>query len=373
MIQLANKMRLHVADPYVTSDDVMAVAKAVRTKHLSQGKFVQEFEKKFAKRIGVQHAAALCNGTAALHAALSAINVGANDEVIVPSFSFISTANAALYLGAKPVFVDIDPKTYNMDPSEIRKKITDKTRAIVVVHYAGQPADMDPINELAEHHDIFVVEDAAEAHGALYKGKIAGSLGDLACFSFYPNKNITTGEGGMVTTDNKALIEKIRMIRAHGQDRRYHHIMLGYNYRMTDIQAALGIVQLKRLNWVIRKKAEAAEYYNQKINEIFGEEIKPPYVAPFATHVYMFYSVRFKNKNTRDKVILSLKKKGIETTVAFPPIHLQPLYRGLFGYKVGFLPITEKVSETILSLPIYPHIRRKEQDYVISALEEALR
>jgi len=350
----------------------MAVAKAIRAKHLSQGEFVQEFEKKFAKRIGVRHAAALCNGTAALHSALSAINVRPNDEVIVPSFSFIATANAVLYLGAKPVFVDIDPKTYNVDSGEIRKKITDKTKAIIVVHYAGQPADMDAINELAEDRDIFVVEDAAEAHGALYKGKRAGSLGDLACFSFYPNKNMTTGEGGMVTTDSKALIGKIRMIRSHGQDGRYHHVMLGYNYRMTDFQAALGIVQLKRLNWVIREKAEAAEYYNQKINEIFGAKIEPPYVAPFSTHVYMFYSVRFKTKNMRDKAIVSLKKKGIETAVAFPPIHLQPLYKKLFGYKAGLLTVTEKVSETILSLPIYPHIRRREQDQVISALKGAL-
>ena len=250
---------------------------------------------------------------------------------------------------------------------------TRNMRARIPVHYAGQPADMAPILEIAENHGIYVIEDAAEAHVALYKGKKAGSLGYLNCFSFYPNKNMTTGEGGMTTTNDAKLAENIRMIRSHGQDTRYHHIMLGYNYKMTDIQAALGQVQLKRLDWVLEKKVEKAGYYNTKISEALGDEIKTPYIAPYATHAYGFYTMQFKNQSTRNKVAAELEKEGVETRVAFPPIHLQPLYQNLFSYKRGHLPITERVSDTILCLPVYPHITQKQQDYVPSALKKAMK
>jgi len=364
------KYKVPLADPYVTDEDVMAVAEAVRRKCLSQGEYVRKFEDELAKCIGVKRAIAVNNGTAALHAALAAINIGSGDEVIVPSFSFVATANAVLYQRAKPVFVDIDPLTYNIDPLKIEEKVTDGTKAIIPVHYAGQPVDIDPLDEIAEKHDLYVIEDAAEAHGSLYKGKKAGCLGDIACFSFYPNKNMTTGEGGMITTDDEELAEKMRMIRSHGQDERYHHVMLGFNYRMTDFQAALGLVQLKRLNWVVSMKVTAAEYYNQKLAESFGNKFKVPYVAPYAFHTYMFYPMLFEDRTTRDMAMIELEKRGVETRVAFPPIHLQPLYRKLFGYKEGFLPLTEKVSETILCLPIYPHIKKEEQDYVVESLKE---
>ena len=365
-------MKIPFADPYITDEDVKAVTESVREKRLSQGEYVQRFEDEFAKYLGVKHAVAVCNGTAALHTALVAIAIRPGDEIIVPSFSFISTANCALFQGAKPVFVDIDSATYNIDPNKIEEKITDKTKAIIPVHYAGQPADMDPIRKIAEKYGIHVIEDAAEAHGALYKGKKAGSLAELACFSFYPNKNMTTGEGGMITMNDDELSEKMRMIRSHGQDERYHHVILGYNYRMTDIQATLGIVQLRRLNWVIKKKAEKAAYYNKQINAKFGDEIKIPYLAPYATHAYMFYSVRFKSKEIREKAVAKLEEKNVETRIAFPPIHIQPLYKELFGYSRGYLPVTEKVADTILCLPIYPHITQKVQDYVLSAMKEAL-
>ena len=364
-------MKVPFADPYITDEDVKAVTESVREKRLSQGEYVQRFEDAFAKYLGVKHAVAVCNGTAALHTALVAIGVRPDDEIIVPSFSFISTANCALYEGAKPVFIDIDPSTYNIDPNKIEEKITDKTKAIIPVHYAGQPADMDPIREIAQKYDIHVIEDAAEAHGALYKGKKAGSLAELACFSFYPNKNMTTGEGGIITTNDDELSEKMRMIRSHGQDERYHHVILGYNYRMTDMQAALGIVQLKRLDWVLKKKAAKAAYYDRQIRDMFGSEVKTPYIAPYATHVYMFYSIRFKSKEIREKVAAKLAEKNVETRIAFPPIHLQPLYKKLFSYNAGYLPITEKVADTILCLPIYPHITQKMQDNVLSAMKEA--
>lgn len=365
-------MKVPFADPYITEEDVTAVAKCVREKRLSQGEYVQRFEDEFAKYLGVKNSVAVCNGTAALHVALAAINVKPGDEIIMPSFTFISTANCALFQGAKPVFVDIDPSTYNIDPNKIEEKITEKTKAIIPVHYAGQPADMDPILEIAEKNGVYVIEDAAEAHGALYKGKRAGSLAELACFSFYPNKNMTTGEGGMVTTNDYKLSEKMRMIRSHGQDERYHHVILGYNYRMTDMQAALGITQLRRLDWVVKEKAEKAAYYDRRIKGMFGGELQTPYVAPYATHVYMFYSVRFKSKEIREETAAKLEEKGVETRVAFPPIHLQPLYKERFGYSRGYLPVTEKVADTILCLPIYPHITQKMQDYVLSAMKEAL-
>lgn len=362
--------KVPLADPYITDEDVTAVAKAVKEKKLSQGEYVQRFEEEFCRYVGVKRSVAVCNGTAALHVALAAIGIKPGDEVVVPSFSFVATANCVLYQGAKPVFADIDPLTYNVEPNRIEKKITSNTKAVIPVHYAGQPADMDPICEMAKRHGIYIIEDAAEAHGALYKDRKAGNLADMGCFSFYPNKNMTTCEGGMVTVNDDELAERMEMIRSHGQDKRYHHVILGFNYRMTDVQAALGTVQLRRLDWVIEEKVKKAAHYNKEIKERFSKEVSPPYVAPDATHVYMFYPVRFRSKEMRDKAAVRLEEKGIETRVAFPPIHLQPLYQDLFNYKRGCLPTTEEVSDTILCIPIYPHITQETQDYVIGALKE---
>lgn len=365
--------KVPLSDPYISEEDVMAVTKALKEKRLSQGKYVQAFEEKFAKYVGVKHAVAVCNGTAALHVAVVAISVKPSDEVVVPSFSFVATANCVLYQRAKPSFADIDPSTYNIDPIDVEKKITGNTKAIIPVHYAGQPADMDSIREIAEKHGLCVIEDAAEAHGALYQRRKAGSLGDMACFSFYPNKNMTTGEGGMITTNDDELAEKMRMIRSHGQDRRYHHVILGYNYRMSDVHAALGLVQLKRLEEIIKMKVEKAGYYDKRIKETFNDRITPPYVAPDRTHVYMFYPVRFQTKAIRDKAIIEFEKSSVDTRISFPCIHLQPLYQELFGYDKGFLPVTENVSDTILSIPMYPHISREEQEYVLSVLNNVFK
>jgi dTDP-4-amino-4,6-dideoxygalactose transaminase len=364
------KSKVPFADPYITEEDVSNVCEAVRNKRLSQGEYVERFEKEFASFIGVKHAVTVSSGTSALHLALVITDVGPGDEVIVPSFSFVATANCVLYQGAKPVFVDIDPLTYNIAPHKIEEKISKRTKAIIPVHYGGQPADMDLIMELANRYGLYVIEDAAEAHGALYKGRKAGSISHVACFSFYPNKNMTTGEGGCITTNIGELAEKTRMMRSHGQDGRYQHVMLGYNYRLTDIQAALGLSQLKRLNWVIEKKIEKAQYYNKRINESFDDGVKPPYVAPYATHTYMLYTVRLKNQEKRDYAIKKLEKNGVETRIAFPPIHLQPFYQKLFNYNRGLLSVTEEVADTVLSLPIYPHIESETQDYVLSLLKE---
>lgn len=365
-MKLKKSYRIPVANPYFTEDEKKAVLEVLESKQLSQGPKVAEFEGKFAEYVGVKHAIAVSNGTVALHTALSAIEVNSRDEVIVPSYSFIAPANAVLYQKAKPVFVDIDPKTYNLNPNRIEKAVTKRTRAIIPVHYGGQSADMNPIMEIAEDHNLIVIEDAAEAHGSEYKGKIAGSLGHMACFSFYPNKNMTTGEGGMITTNNDVLAEKMREIRNHGQDSRYHHVTLGYNYRITELQAAIGLVQLKRLPWVVERKIELAHNYDIALANVDG--VKTPYVAPYAKHTYMLYALEVKN---RDRVQQRLEEKGIETRICFPPIHLQPLYRELFGYNGGEFPITEETARKNLCIPIYPQMSNKEQNYVIDHLKKA--
>jgi dTDP-4-amino-4,6-dideoxygalactose transaminase len=371
MVKMMSQRVIPVADPYISQDDVEAVTEAVKNKRLSQGEYVEKFEKAFSNYLKSKHALAVSNGTAALHLALLSLDVKRGDEVIVPSFTFIASSNCILYVGAKPIFVEINPRTFNIDPEKIENAISPKTKAIIVVHYAGQPADLDTIMDIAEKHGIQVIEDAAEAHGAKYKNKMAGSIGLIGCFSFYPNKNMTTGEGGMVVTNDNLIAEKTRLLRSHGQDSRYHHITLGYNYRMTDIQAALGTTQLRKLDWVLRMKEEAAKYYTELLSDVDG--VQTPYVMRDVTHTYMFYTVKFLNKCVRNRVMQHLSERGIETRIAFPPVHLQPFYRSLYGYKEGYLPITEECADRVLSLPIYPHIRREDQKFVVEAVLEEVR
>jgi len=365
------KKVIPIADPYITEEDVEAVAMAIKNKRLSQGEYVENFEREFANYLQRKYALATMNGTTALHLAVLAIGVKLGDEVIVPSFTYVATANCVLYVGAKPVFVDIDPKTYNMDPKQVEEAITPKVKAIISVHYGGQIADMDPILEIAERHDLHVIEDASEALGATYKGRGAGTIGEVGCFSFSPNKNMTTGEGGMLVTDDGEIAGKVRLLRRHGQDSRYHHVTLGFNYRMTDMQAALGIVQLKRLDWVIQKKREAAEYYGELLSDI--NIIEPPYVKPGVNHTYMFYTIKFSEKDIRDRVMQHLENVGVETAIAFPPVHLQPFLRSLYGYEEGYLPVTEDSADRVLSLPIYPHIQREDQEFVVKSIIGGMR
>ncbi len=358
---------VQLANPYLDELDAKAVYEVVMSGRLSQGPKVEEFERRFAEYTGVKHAIAVFNGTVALHLGLVAVGVGPGDEVIVPSFSFVATANVAVYQDAKPVFCEIRPDTYNLDPDGLEARITSKTKAIIPVHYGGQIADMDPITEIAEKHDLAVIEDAAEAHGSTYRGKKAGGLGDAGCFSFYPNKNMTTGEGGMVTTDNDDLAEQMRMIRSHGQDRRYHHVVLGYNYRMTELQAALGIVQLGRLEDSIKERIKIAERYSEELSPV--REIITPAVKPENRHTYMLYTIRVPD---RERVQVYLERNGVETRIAFPPIHLQPVYKNIYGYKGGELPVTEKVADSVLSIPIYYGLDGEKQDYVVNHLRKAL-
>jgi len=358
---------VRLANPHLEEADARAVYEVVKSGRLSQGPRVEEFEKRFAEYVGVKHAIAVFNGTVALHLCLAAMDVGPGDEVIVPSFSFVATANAAVYQGAKPVFCDIRLNTYNIDPDKIEDKITSKTRVIIPVHYGGQIADMDPIIEIAEKYGLAVIEDAAEAHGSTYHGRMAGGLGDTGCFSFYPNKNMTTGEGGMITTDDDDLAERMRMMRSHGQDRRYHHVLLGYNYRMTELQAALGIVQLGRLEESIEDRIRIAERYTERLSSVRG--VVTPSATPGNRHTYMLYTIRVPS---RDRVRAYLEERGVETRIAFPPIHLQPIYREMYGYEGGELPVTEEAANSVLSIPIYQGLEEEKQDYVVNHLREAL-
>jgi dTDP-4-amino-4,6-dideoxygalactose transaminase len=355
------------AEPIIDKEDIEAVVEALKEKRLSQGEYVEEFEKEFAQYTGTKEAIALSSGTAALHVGLAAMGIKNGDEVITTPFTFAATANVIVSLGAKPVFADIDLETFNINPTEIKKKITKRTKAIIPVHYAGQCADMDEIMEIAEEHGIFVLEDAAEAHGALYKGRKAGSLAHAAAFSFYPNKNMTTGEGGMLTTNNEELAEKARILANHGQDSRYHHIEIGWNYKMPDFVAALGRVQLKRLDCCIDKKNRIAEYYTKHLKDFDG--IYPPVTKHYNKHTFMMYPIRARNNNLREKLRQNLEKKGVETRICFPSVHLQPVYKACFGFKLGDFPLSELASDTVLCLPIFPNLRREKQKFILEIIK----
>ena len=356
-----------IAKPIISDEEVEEVVKVLRSGFIAQGPKVAEFEKKFAEYVGVKHAVASSSGTTALHLALLSAGIGPGDEVITTPFTFAATGNSILYVGAKPVFVDIDYETYNIDPANIEKAVTDKTKAIMPVHLYGQPADMDPINQTAHDHGLNVIEDAAQAHGATYKGKKAGSLGDLGCFSFYPTKNMTTSEGGIITTDNEDMAEKTRVLRSHGESKRYNHVVLGYNFRMTDIAAAIGIVQLKKLEKFNEKRIENAKYLTKYIDEING--IKAPYVSDNVKHVFHQFTVRVEKFN-RDKLMEFLNNSGIGTGIHYPkPIYQQKVYQE-FGFN-SLCPEAERASSEVLSLPVHPSLKKEDLEKIVFTLKEA--
>ncbi|HMK54964.1 MAG TPA: DegT/DnrJ/EryC1/StrS family aminotransferase [Methanobacteriaceae archaeon] len=356
-----------IAKPIIGEEEIEEVVSVLKSGIIAQGPRVAEFEEKFAAYVGVKYGVAVSSGTTALHLAMLAAGVGKGDEVITTPFSFAATGNCILYVGARPVFADINPKTYNLDPKQIENVITDKTKAILPVHLYGQPADMDEINQVASEHDLVVIEDAAQAHGALYNGKMAGSLGDMACFSFYPTKNMTTSEGGIVTTDNKKMADKIRMLRAHGEQERYSHVVLGYNFRMTDISAAIGLAQLKKLDNFNDKRIENAEYLTEQINEING--IEPPFVTDNVKHVFHQYTIRVSG-GKRDEFMKFLNENEIGTGIHYPiPIYAQKLYQEL-GYK-GNCPEAEKAAKEVLSIPVHPSLSVEDVEKLVSVLGEA--
>jgi len=357
-------MKIPMARPLFDETTRQSILEVLDSGRLAQGVRVQEFEERFAEWADVPFAVAVSSGTAALLLALMALEIGPGDEVITTPFTFAATANTILFLGARPVFADIQPSTLNLDPEEVERRITPRTRAIVLVHLYGNPCDMGIFTELATRHGLALIEDAAHAPGALYQGRPVGSFG-IGCFSFYATKNITTGEGGMITTQDSHLARRLRMLRDHGQSAKYVHEILGLNFRMTELQAVLGIGQLQHIDaWNDRRRTIAA-FYDQHLRGA-----RPVAITPNSTPVYHLYTVRL-SPGLRDAVRERLKEAGIETGIHYPtPVYRQPLYQRL-GYNDS-LPVAEAAAREVLSIPIHPALRDDEVRYVVEALNAAI-
>jgi dTDP-4-amino-4,6-dideoxygalactose transaminase len=328
-----------------------AIAKVLESCQFVLGPEVAEFEKEFAIYCGTAQCIAVNSGTSALHLALLAAGVGPGDEVLTVPFTFVASVAAVLYAGARPVLVDIDRRSFTMDPAAIEGAITPRTKAILPVHLYGQPADMDPIMEVARRHGLVVIEDAAQAHGAQYKGRPVGSIGQMACFSFYPGKNLGAyGEGGAITTSNVEYAQKIRMLRDWGQDRKYHHALRGYNYRMEGFQGAILGVKLRHLETWTEARRKVVSLYNNLLADC---TVETPAEMPWARHVYHVYTLRAED---RDSLHADLLSAGIQTGIHYPiPVHLQPAYADL-GYGKGAFPQSEAAAKQVLSLPLYPEL-----------------
>ncbi len=368
--------------PYLGEEEAQAAANAIRTGWIAQGPMVATFERALAERLRVDHVVATSNCTTSLHLALLCSGIGPGDEVIVPSFTFIATTNSVLYVGATPVFVDIDPLRYTLDPAKVEAAITERTRAIIPVDQIGLAADLDPILAIARRHGLHVIEDAAPALGATYRGRPVGAISPVTCFSFHPRKSITTGEGGVIATNDADLAARARVLRSHGasiSDLARHQAStvtieayeeLGYNYRMTDIQAAIGIEQLKKLDDVLARRRRLADRYNAQLAGLDG--IATPYSPDNAPHTYQSYCVRLDPTRTppREMIMARMLERGIATRRGVMAIHEEPYYVARCG-RVS-LPVTEAATRETLLLPLYATMTEAEQDRVIAALREAL-
>lgn len=353
-----------IARPLIGEEEQEAVRRVLASGMLVQGKCVAEFEDGFARYSGVRHAVAVSNGTLALWVALLAHGIGDGDEVITSPFSFIASANSVLYVGAKPVFADIDPKTYTLDPDAVRAAITPKTKAIMPVHLYGGMADMHALMSIVEEHDLLMIEDACQAHGAEFDGKRAGSFGSGA-FSFYPTKNMTSGEGGVITTDDDEVADKARLLRNHGQREKYIHESIGFNFRMTELQAAIGVTQMKHVEDWTEKRISNARYLSQRLK---GSGL--PVVADNTRHVFHQYTMRVPD-GKRDQFVERLKEQGVGAAVHYPrPIHKQPAYEKL-GY-TDHLPVAEQAATEVVSLPVHPALSQSDLDRIIEAVHHAL-
>jgi len=371
-------MNIPLCIPNIDEEEFNLVREVLESGWLAHGPKNKEFEENFAEYIGVKKAVSQNSCTSSLQLAIQAQNI--KGEIILPSFTFVASANAVINSGCKPIFADIEYDTCNIDPEQIRRKITEKTAAIMPVHFAGQSCKMDEIMEIAEKHNLEVIEDSAECIGGLFNGKKTGSFA-TGCFSFYPTKNITTGEGGMVTTDDEELANKISALRAHGiltstferekQEKPWLRAATyaGYNFRLCDILAVIGLVQLKKLDEMNNKRREHANFLNKNLNL---NEIDLPVEQEKCKHVYQMYTIKVKNID-RTKFIMKLREKGVQASVHFdPPAHLQPYYLGL-GWKKGVLPVTEKVSESIVTLPMFPQLTNEQLDFMVNAVEESVK
>lgn len=365
--------KIPLSKPDITEKEKKAVLDVLNTAHLSLGKKYLEFEKLAAKFAGVKYAVAVNSGTSGLHLIVRALDIGRGDEVITSPFSFISSANCILYEEAKPVFCDIDEKTFNIDVSKIEEKITPKTKAILAPDIFSQPADWQELQKIAKKHKLFLIEDSAEALGSEYNGKRCGSFGEAGIFAFYPNKQITTGEGGMILTNNKKIYEFCKSSANQGRrvkDGKWlEHIMLGYNYRLDEMSSALGVVQMQRIKEILAKRAKIAALYNKKLKGIDGLEI--PYIKPGNKLSWFVYVVKLNEKFAgakRDKIIKDMASADVQCSNYFQPIHLQTFYKKEFGHKGGDFPVAEDVGSRTLALPFYANLSEKEVDFVVQKL-----
>jgi perosamine synthetase len=361
-----------VSEPSITQKEIDYVLDALKSGWVSSiGGYINKFETGFAAFVGTKYALCVSNGTVALHLALLACGLKPGDEVIVPDLTFIATANAVTYTGATPVIVDIDPETWCISPEEIKKAVTPKTKAIIPVHLYGHPADMDPILDIARKHNLFVIEDCAEAHGAEYKGRKVGSFGQFGTFSFYGNKIITTGEGGMLTTDDEELFKRAKFLKDHAMSpaKRYWHTEVGYNYRMTNLQAALGVAQLERINELIEKKRQIFNWYKEFLCEVDGIRLNPE--KEWAKNVFwMVCLILDKNFGiSRDELIVRLKEKGIDTRPFFYPMSEMPMYKGGTNYDS---PTAKALSENGINLPSGSNLTEKEVKWIAENVKKTI-
>lgn len=363
---------------FTDEEDVGLITKIIkRGTRWAMGPEIEEFENAIKNYVGVNYCVTVNSGTSALHAAYLAYGLQKNDEVIVPSFSFISTANSVLFVNANPVFADIEEETFGLDPISVGEKITPKTKAIVPVDYAGLSCKIFEIKEIVENKDVLLIEDAAESLGSSVKGRKVGSISDAAIFSFCGNKVLTTGEGGAVVTNSKEIYEKTKYIRSHGRidksdyfsnplESQYSH--LGYNWRMSSLTAGLGIAQINKLPKIIKMRQENASYISARLNK--HKELEVPKIPPNYEHIFQMYTIRLKDQLTRDKLHDFLIKKRIFSKIYFNPIHLASFYKETFGYREGSLPVTESVSKRVLTLPLYPNMTKEEKDYLADSVSE---
>jgi len=369
-------MKIPLFKIFYNKDDIESVANVIKKGAFwSSGKEIEEFESLIADYIGINYCVTFNSGGSALYALMLAYDFKPGDEIIVPSFTFIATAYAPLYVGAKPVFADIEKETLGLDPEDVKKKITKRTKAIIPIHYGGIPCKIEELKDIAEKHNLILIEDAAEAFGAKVRNKCVGTFGNAAIFSFCQNKIFSTGEGGCVVTNDKKLYEKLKLIRSYGRislenyfekESNIDYIEIGYNLRLSTIQAALGISQLKKVDKLIAMRRNIANYYNNRLKDIEGIEILKEKKNNFS--VYQLYSILVKDKVLRDNLLKYLEKRKIASKVYFHPCHKYSIFKKL-GYSEIHLPITEEISNKILSLPIYPHMKKEEQDHIINSIK----
>ncbi|OGH06077.1 MAG: hypothetical protein A2W22_04135 [Candidatus Levybacteria bacterium RBG_16_35_11] len=361
-------MKIPLTEPYIAGNEIKYVNDCIRSTWISGGKYVKIFEEKFSKFCKTKYATSVTSGTAALHVALYALSLGTKDEVIIPDLTYVASSNAVTYTGAKPVFVDVNKETGTIDPEKIEEKISKRTKAIIAVHLYGHPCDMDIINEIARQHKLIVIEDACEAHGALYKSRPTGSLSRAGCFSFFGNKTITTGEGGMIVSNDKKLIEKINYLKFHSMTKKnyYYHDSIGFNYRLTNLQSAFGLAQLEKVQEVLKKKRKNAEIYNLLLKDI--DEVRLPVEKNWAKSSYWLYSIVLRKKGLRNKLIKALRKKNIDTRPFFIPMHALPMFR-----QKGDFRNSSFLSENGMNLPSSPLLEENQIEFICEQIKKIIK